>query len=324
MEEKNKIIVILGPTSSGKSAIAIKLARKFDGEIISADSRQIYRGMDIGTGKIARDFSGSSSKFKFQSSKLQLKNKNLNIYWSNKIAHYLIDIVEPKGEYNVVNFKRDAQPAIKNILSRGKLPIICGGTGFWIKSIVDNMAFPQVKPDLELRKRLGKETTGKLFQMLAKLDPERANNIDKNNKIRIIRAIEICKTLGKVPKIINYKPRGTNHEFLQIGIEVAREILNEKIKKRLKMRFRAGMIDEVMRLRKKGLGWKKIQSFGLAYFWIPLYLENKISLEELYERVYLAEKDYAKRQMTWLRKDKRILWLKSYKEIEKKVKSFLR
>jgi tRNA dimethylallyltransferase len=168
----NKIIVILGPTSSGKSDIAIKLAKKISGEIISADSRQIYRGLDIGTGKITNN---------------------------QGIVHYGLDIVSPKTEYNVAKFKKYADKTIANILKQKKIPIICGGTGFWIKSIVDNVIYPEVKPDQILRNKLRNKTKEKLFAILEKLDPERAKTIDKNNPVRLIRAIEICKTLGKVP-----------------------------------------------------------------------------------------------------------------------------
>ncbi|HEX7586558.1 MAG TPA: tRNA (adenosine(37)-N6)-dimethylallyltransferase MiaA [Patescibacteria group bacterium] len=295
----DKVIVILGPTSSGKSAVAIKLAQKFNGEIISADSRQIYRGMDIGTGKVTAG--------------------------EQKMAqHWLIDVASPKNDFNVTQFKRKAEKVIVDILKRKKVPIICGGTGFWIKAVVDDVNFPRVKPDWELRKKLGKLSTAKLFTMLKKLDQTRAQNIDRKNKVRLIRAIEICQKIGKVPRFEpSLASEKNKYQFLQIGIDIPREILNEKIKKRLKKRFQSGMIEEVKKLKKLGLGWKKIQSFGLAYFWIPLYLENKVSLEELHARVYLAEKDYAKRQMTWFRKDKRIIWLKNYKEVEKEVKNFL-
>jgi len=299
--KSNKIIVVLGPTSSGKSAVAIKLARKFNGEIISADSRQIYRGMDLGTGKVTRS--------------------------EQKMArHWMLDIVSPRANYSAALFKRGAEKIISDILDRKKIPILCGGTGFWIKSVVDNVNFPKVKPDWKLREQLGKLSAGKLFSMLKKIDPVRAKNIDSKNKVRIIRSIEICQKLGRVPEIRKSDPKPTKigpREFLQIGIDVPREILSEKIKKRLKKRFQAGLIEEVRTLKKSGLSWKKIQGFGLCYFWIPLYIKEEISLEKLYERVYLAEKDYAKRQMTWFKKDKRILWLKNYKEIEKEAKKLL-
>lgn len=298
---RNKIIVILGPTASGKSDVAIRLARKFNGEIISADSRQIYRKMDIGTGKVSKK--------------------------EQKMArHWMIDIVNPKKEYNVSKFKKDTEKIIENILKRKKIPIICGGTGFWIKAIVDNVDFPEVKPDKDLRKRFEKKSAEKLFEILEKLDPERAKNIDAKNKVRLIRAIEICKTLGSVPKIQNkkYDIRNAKYKFLQIGIDIPKEKLHEKIKRRLEKRFEQGMIKEVENLRKSGMGFLKIQSFGLGYFWIPLYLQNKLSKQELFEKVYQAEKDYAKRQMTWFQKEERIIWLKKYKKIEKKTRKFLK
>ncbi|MFA5777245.1 MAG: tRNA (adenosine(37)-N6)-dimethylallyltransferase MiaA [Parcubacteria group bacterium] len=300
---RNKIIVILGPTSSGKSEVAIRLARKYDGEIISADSRQIYRGMDVGTGKISKA--------------------------QQKLAkHWLIDIIDPKTEYNVFKFKKEANCVINYLHKKNKIPIICGGTGFWIKAIVDDVDFPEVKPNLELRKRLEKENTEKLFKMLQKLDPERVNNIDAKNKVRLIRAIEICKAIGKVPPLPpTPSPSGRGwgegnikYDFIQIGIDIPKEKLHQNIKKRLEKRFKQGMIEEVKKLRKSGLSWKKIQSFGLGYFWIPLFLQGKIDKKELFEKVYQAEKDYAKRQMTWFKKDKRIVWLKNYKEIEKEIK----
>lgn len=292
---RNKIIVILGPTSSGKSEIAIKLAQKFNGEIISADSRQIYRGMDIGTGKVSKD---------------QQKS----------IKHWILNIVSPKTEYNAAKFKKDARKIIEDILNRKKLPIICGGTGFWIKAIVDNVNFPEVKPDKELRKILEKKSAEELFKTLQKLDLERANDIDAKNKVRLIRAIEICKAIGKVPKITIQDKK---YDFFQIGINIPKEELHKKIKKRLEKRFEAGMIEEVKELRRQKLSWKKIQSFGLGYYWIPLYLRGKMGKEDLFEKVLGAEKDYAKRQITWFKKDKRIIWLKKYKEIEKEVESFL-
>jgi tRNA dimethylallyltransferase len=313
-----KIIVILGPTSSGKSEVAIRLAKKFDGEIISADSRQIYREMDIGTGKIASDFFVLKSK-------VPLKSNKLNIFWSNGVAHYLIDIINPTANYNVVNFKKDAEVIIKDILKRGKLPIICGGTGFWIKAVVDKVNFPEVKPDWVLRNRLSNQPVETLFKKLKKLDPERTKTIDAKNKVRLIRAIEICKAIGKVPRIIEHKTFNIKHDFLQIGIKKEKEKLYKDIRKRLQKRFGQGMIQEVEKLHSENkLSWKKIQSFGLGYHWIPEYLKGNIkSKEELIEKVYLAEKDYAQRQLTWFKKDPRIVWLKNYTSMQNEVKKFI-
>jgi tRNA dimethylallyltransferase len=332
----NKILVILGPTSSGKSDIAIKLAKKFNGEIISADSRQIFRGMDIGTGKIERDLINLSLRAK-RSNPVQLANTGsprslhslamTNAYISHDIPHYMIDIVTPRTDFNVAKFKKQAEKIISDILNRDKLPIICGGTGFWIQAIVDDVNFPEVKPDWKLREKLEKHSAEKLFAMLKKLDPTRANNIDTKNKVRLIRAVEICKKIGKVPSIknIKYKIQNTKYKALQIGLKLPKEKLHQNIEKRVIDRFKQGMIEEVEYLHtKKKLSWKKIQSFGLAYFWIPLYLQKKISKEELVEKVIQDEKKYAKRQITWFKRDKRIKWLESYGKIERSAKSFLK
>lgn len=331
-DENNKIIVILGPTSSGKSGVAIRLAKKFNGEIISADSRQVYRGLDIGAGKEPED----KLKVKSQKLKVQIKNQKFNIFWSSGIAHYGIDIVNPKTEYNIAKFKKYSDKVIKNILERGKVPIICGGTGFWIKSVVDDVTYPEVKPNPELRNKLRNKSKEKLFSILEKIDPIRAKSIDKNNPIRLIRAIEICKQLGSVPKNEN----DTNkYKALQIGISHNKEKLQKRIGIRLEQRFKEGMIEEVKKLHLKDkVSWKRLESFGLGYKIISEYLrkdfypiksprsetDKAVFNREIFERVYQSEKDYAKRQMTWFSKDKRIIWLEKYKDIEKITKNFLK
>jgi tRNA dimethylallyltransferase len=296
--QKSKIIVILGPTSSGKSDVAIKLAREFNGEIISADSRQIYRGMDIGTGKITKEEQSLAK-------------------------HYLIDIISPKTNFSVASFKKKADKIIKDILKRGKVPIICGGTGFWIKALVDNVIYPEVKPNWELREELGKKSTEELFAKLKKLDSVRAKSIDAKNPVRLIRAIEICETLGCVPNTLR-QASNTKYDFLQIGILLPMGKLHQNIEKRLKQRFDEGMISEVEKLHKETkISWKRIESFGLGYLWIAKYLQKQLPKEELFSKVYLAEKDYAKRQMTWFQKDKRIIWLDSCEKITKESEKFI-
>lgn len=303
-KRKNKMVVILGPTSSGKSEVAIRLAKKFNGEVISADSRQIYRGMDVGTGKIRGTW-----------------NTKRKSFISEGIPHHMIDIVSPKTDYNVAKFKKAVDKIIPEIIRRGKLPIICGGTGFWIKAIVDNVVFPAIKPDWKLRNKLNKKRIHELIQELKKLDPKRLKTVDQNNKVRLIRAIEIARELGRVPTN-NLQP--ATYNFIQIGIKLPKEKLCNNIKKRLDARFKQGMIKEVKVLREKyKLSWKKIQSFGLGYYWIPLYLQNKLSKEELFEKVYQSEKDYTKRQMTWFKKDQRIRWLKNYENIKKEIRVFV-
>lgn len=295
MELRRKIIVILGPTSSGKSALAIRLARQFNGEIISADSRQIYRGMDIGTGKVTKA--------------------------EQKLAkHWLLDIASPSTDYNAAKFKKTADKIIADILRRGKLPILCGGTGFWIKAIVDNVIFPEVKPNKALRNKLNKRSAAALFKMLKKLDRRRAKDIDRHNKVRLIRAIEICRAIGSVPQ---YKPQTAKYDFLQIGLVIPKKKLQQNIQRRLKKRFAQGMIAEVKKLHHQGVSWKHLEMFGLEYKWIALYFQKKISAMEMQEKLLQEIKNYAKRQMTWFKKDKRIVWLKNYKKIKDEIKKFL-
>lgn len=313
----SKTIIILGPTSSGKSDVAIKLAKKFNGEVISADSRQIYKNMDLGTGKVEGDWKKSGHTF--------IKTKKIRkSFTSGGVIHHLVDIISPKAEYNISHFQKDCRLLIKDISSRNKLPIICGGTGFWISAIVDGIIFPEVKPNKKLRKKLNKKSTEQLFSQLEKIDLARARTIDKNNKVRLIRAIEIVTAIGSVPKkTANCKLQTAN--YLQIGINCPKEILEKRIEKRLKSRFEAGMVDEAERLKYKyHLSWKKIQSFGLAYYWIPLYLQGKISEEEMRYRTFLAERNYAKRQRTWFKRDKRIIRENNYPKIERLVKEFLK
>lgn len=307
--KQNKIVVILGPTSSGKSDVAIRLAKKLNGEIISADSRQVYRGLDIGSGKEPGVF-----------------DEGKKVFISSDIPHHMIDVASPRADVNAATFKKKSDKIIAGIIARGKLPIICGGTGFWIKAIVDNVAYPAVKPDLALREKLSRKSKEELFAELQKLDPERARTIDRKNPVRLIRALEICRTLGKVPALPkNREPKNENYEFFQIGINIPKEILRARIRKRLKKRFSAGMIEEVIGLHDKNkVSWERLESFGLGYRLIPMYLKKEIdSTEELFEKIYLAEVDYAKRQMTWFKKDKRIWWLEKYRDIEKEVRRFI-
>jgi tRNA dimethylallyltransferase len=293
--EKPKIIVIVGPTASGKTSLSIKLAKKFNGEIISADSRQVYKGMNLGTGKVTKE---------------EMQG----------IKHYLIDIISPKKTLTVVQYVKKAKAEIKKIISKNKIPIIVGGTGFYVDALVFDYKFPEVSPNLKLRKTLEKKSTQELFKMLKKIDPQRAKNIDPNNKMRLIRAIEIAQKLGKVPELkkeLKYNP-------LFIGIKISKEKLKEKIKKRLIKRLKQGMIKEVEKLKKQGLSWKKLESFGLEYRYIAYYLQNKISYKQMLNQLEKAIINYAKRQMTWFKKNKNINWILNYNEAQKLVKEFLK
>lgn len=353
---KINVIILLGPTSSGKSGLAVKLAKKIkantgqESEIISVDSRQIYKDMDLGTGKVEGKWEdtreviprgeANTSKKNWVRKRWDLVIKNKTYFYKN-IPHHLIDFIEPtthlleSEKYNVTDFRKDCLRAIKDISSRNNIPILCGGTGFWISSLINNVEFPKVSPNEKLRKKLDKKSVGELFKLLKEEDSERAGNIDSKNKFRLIRALEICDKLGTVPKPKKNPPKNLN--FLQIGLDYPVERLGEKIKKRLASRWTDGMIEEVKSLKKKyKMNWKEIEAFGLAYYWIPRYLQGKLKTSqgeiitdaesaknELLERVYFAEKNYAKRQRTWFNRDKRIIWTTDFEEILKRSKKFL-
>ncbi len=289
-----KVIVIVGPTASGKTDLSIKLAKKFNGEIISADSRQVYKGMDLGTGKV---------------SKKEMQG----------IKHYLIDVVSPKKTFTVTQYVKLAKKAIKEIISKNKIPIIVGGSGFYIDALIFGYQFPHVPPNKSLRKKLEKKSTEELFKILKKLDIQRAKNIDPNNKVRLIRAIEIAKKLGKIPKL----QKKSYYNPLFIGIKINKEKLKKKIKIRLLKRIRQGMIKEVENLKKQGLSWKRLENFGLEYRYIAYYLQNKISYKKMIKDLEKAIGNYAKRQMTWFKKNKDICWIKNFKEAQKLVKKFI-
>lgn len=297
MSSKPKVLVIAGQTATGKSDLAVFLARKFNGEIISADSRQVYKNLDIGSGKIT-------------------KKEMLGV------KHHLLDTVSPKKIFSVSDFKKLAEEKIKEIINRKKIPIICGGTGFYISSITENILIPDVKPDNKLRKKLEKKDATELFDILKKLDKTRSENIDKNNKVRLIRAIEICKSIGKVPKKNKFENK---FDFLKIGLFLEKEQLQNKIKGRLLKRIKTGMIKEVENLHKKGLSFKRMIDLGLEYRYISLFLQKKMSKHEMIEKLNTEIYQYAKRQMTWFKRDKEILWFKpeERERVKNKVKEFL-
>lgn len=289
-----KIIVILGPTASGKSALSIRIAKKFNGEVISADSRQVYKGLDIGTGKITK--------------------KEMD-----GIPHHCLDIVSPRKIFTVSDFKKRADKAIKKIFTKNKTPIIVGGTGLYIQTIVDNIVLPEVAPDWKLRKELGKKTTEEMFTMLKKLDPERAKNIDSKNPRRLIRAIEIAKTLGFVPNLGVQLP---SWETIQIGIKLGDKELKENINKRLIYRLKKGMIAEAKKLHSQGLSWKRMDDLGLEYRYLAKFLKGEMSKQEMIEKLKSEIWKYAKRQITWFKRDKKIKWMNKSRKIEELISKF--
>src|SRR3989344_5019249 len=267
----SKLIVIVGPTASGKSALAVRLAKKFGGEIISADSRQVYEGMDIGTGKITKKEMGG-------------------------VPHYLLDVASPKKKFTVVRYRQKAIIAINRVFKKNKVPFLVGGTGFYIQAVVNGIMIPRVAPDWKLRRELERKTTQELFLILKKIDPLRAETIESKNKRRIIRAIEIIKK--------------TKNE------------LKAAIRKRLLKRLKLGMLAEVKRLLKSGVSYKRLEEFGLEYRYAARYLHGELTYSDMVRQLQKAIEHYARRQIVWFKRDKRIHWVKNYTVAHKLALNF--
>jgi len=292
-----KIIAVVGPTASGKSDLTVFLAKKFRGEIVSADSRQVYRGMDIGTGKVT---------------KKEMQG----------IPHHLLDILDPSEDFSAAEYQKLAFRAIRAILRRKKLPILVGGTGFYIQAVVDNFQFPEVAPNQALRAKLEQKTTEELFGILKLFDPGRAKTIDTRNRRRLIRALEIRMTT-KQPSL-PLQQRTRIFDTLLIGISPDKDELRSRITKRLRLRLAKGMIDEVYTLHQKGISYERLERFGLEYRYIAQYLQKKLSKKEMEAGLARAIKQYARRQMTWFRRDKRIHWIQNSKDAKTLTREFLR
>lgn len=293
MSNKKKVLVILGPTASGKSDLGVRLAKKFKGEVISADSRQVYKGLNVGTGKITR-------------------KEMLGV------KHHLLDVVEPKKQFTVAQYQTLGQAALEQIYLKNRLPIVVGGTGFYIDALAQGVVLPDVPPNKKLRAKLAHKTNAYLFNLIRRKDPRRAGALDPNNKVRLIRAIEVVEALGKVPQLKS-KP---NNNFIYVGLKPSD--LDKRIKERLIKRL-PGMIREGHRLREKGLSYKRMNELGLEYRYLALYLQGKLSKEEMSEKLYFAIRQFSKRQMTWFKRNKKIKWFKpeEYREIEKYIRAML-
>ncbi|MFH1473166.1 MAG: tRNA (adenosine(37)-N6)-dimethylallyltransferase MiaA [bacterium] len=296
--------MIVGPTASGKSDLAVRLAKKFKGEVISADSRQVYNGLDVGTGKIA-------------------KKEMLGI------PHYLLNVANPKKRFSASDYKNLAEEKIRYIVQKDKLPIVVGGTGFYIDVLTGTSNLPNVPPNKLLREKLEKFDKEKLYQMLKENDPRRAKTIDKYNKVRLIRALEIIDALGRVPLVPLGHPM-SKYKWIYIGLKP--ENISAKIETRLLKRI-PGIIKEAKKLHARGLSYKRMHELGLEYRYVALYLQKKLTKQEFVEKLYTEIRRYAKRQMTYWKRNKKIRWFtlsgvegftsKEYQKIEKYTKKVL-
>ncbi|MEK7470584.1 MAG: tRNA (adenosine(37)-N6)-dimethylallyltransferase MiaA [Patescibacteria group bacterium] len=294
-----KLLVICGPTSTGKTTLALKLAKKFNGEIISADSRQVYKGMDIGTGK----------------------------EWGEGVKIWGYDLVDPTEEFNISEYLNFAKVTMSDIQKRRKLPILVGGTGFYIKGIIDGIPTVNIPKNIELRNNLENITTSELFGKLAELDPEKAggmNSSDKKNPRRLVRAIEIAQYMLD-HKSLKAKVLVFKNNILMIGLSSPTEFVSRSIDSRVDKRVASGIKEEIKKLLKNGLDWNAQSMFSLGYRQWRDYFEGEVEEARVIDDWKREEKKYAKRQMTWFKKDKRIKWfniadISMAKDVENEVK----
>ncbi|HEU0001074.1 MAG TPA: tRNA (adenosine(37)-N6)-dimethylallyltransferase MiaA [Ktedonobacteraceae bacterium] len=283
-EQLPPLIVVLGPTASGKSALGIELARRFQGEIVSADSRQVYRGLDIGTAKVTP-------------------------LEQSLARHHLLDVADPCEVYTVARFQQEAIAAINDILARGLRPLLVGGSPHYIQAVVDHLQMPHIAPQTELRAQLEARPLSELQAQLEELDPESAATIDRNNPRRIIRALEVCLVSGQ-PFSQQRAMADPLYRSLLLGINWPREVLYARIDARVDERIQQGMIQETRDLLDRGISHERLDSLGLEYRYTSRLLRGEFASEaEMAQRLKYAIHDFTRRQLTWFRKDKRIVWL---------------
>jgi len=295
-----KLVVLLGPTASGKSGLGITLAQHFNAEIISADSRQVYRGLDIGTAKVTPAEQAL-------------------------VPHHVLDVADPRAVYTVAQFQRDAIDSINAILKRGHQPFLVGGSPHYIQAIVDNLDIPHIEPQPELRTQLEKRPLLELLAQLEELDPQSAATIDRNNPRRVIRALEVCLISGK-PFSQQRKMAELLYQSLLLGLEWPREVLYHRIDARVDERMQQGMVQEVQMLLDAGISHERLEALGLEYRYITRLLRGEFKNDdEMVQRLKYAIHDFTRRQLTWFRKDKRIVWVNGgdWKQAEEVVRDFL-
>lgn len=310
-----KLLVICGPTGTGKTDLALTLAKKFNGEIVSADSRQVYIGMDIGTGK------------ELESAKTKIK-KEKSTCFVNDIPIHLYDVINPDERFSLAEYQQLALEKIKNIHSRNKLPILVGGTGLYTQAVTEGLKIPKAPPNLKFREKLEKEPIESLLLRLEKVDPKTYENIDKNNKRRVIRALEVFETTGEAFSSLQDKYLKIDFDILKIGLTLEREELYRRNDSRVENWFKIGFEREVAGLLKKySLDLPALTSLG--YRQVAMYLKGNLGLEEAKQRIKFDIHGYIRRQLTWFKRDKTIYWYditmeNLVNEIEYLVEGFLK
>lgn len=295
----SKLVVITGTNASGKSGLGVELAKEFGGEIISADSRQVFTGLDLGSGKITKE---------------EMQG----------IPHYMIDVARPNDFFSLKEYQKGAYDAIDDILARGKTPFLVGGTGLYVNSVVDGYNLTDAKPDLELRGKIEAMSREEIIKELEKTNPEALKTVDILNKRRLERALE--KSLAGY---MNDNASNPRYEVLEIGVTWPREVLYERIRVRLDKRLKEGMIEEVKGLREQGATDDFLYKLGLEYRYILMYLRGEFpDFDSFYNKLFMEIRHLAKEQMTWFRKRKNIQWIDMQtnpkEEATKKILEFLK
>lgn len=305
-----KLLVIVGPTGTGKSGLALHLAKKYNGEIVSADSRQIYTGMDIGTGKEIENEHIKIQKFK-------------NRWVVNETPIHLYDVISSDETFSVAQYQQCAYEAINEIISRGKTPFLVGGTGLYIRAVVEGMKIPKVAPDLKLRAELESRSLTSLVNELEKVDPETANSIDKLNPRRIIRALEIYRSSGEPFSKLKGKYK-VQYNTLKIGLTSERKYLYERVDNQVEEWFEQGFIQEVKSLFAKGNRENLTSMTSIGYRQVGMYLHGRISLDEAEQRIKWERHNYIRAQFTWWRKEPNITWFDiSTKDFKEKISNLI-
>ncbi len=308
MEQLPKAVVILGPTASGKTRWSLDLAHAFNGEIISADSRQIYKKMDIGTAKEP----GESRR-----------NGLSRTYYVEDIPHYLMDFLDPGKTFTAIEFRDRAIKYIRSIEKEGKHTFIVGGTGLYLQALIDNYKIPRVPPNKKLRQSLEQKSNEDLMRLLESMDPDMAGMIDANNKRRIVRALEVCILSGKHFSKMQVKGEPLVNA-LQIGIDLPRDLLYERIGERVDSMIERGLLQEIEKLLMQKYSWQLPSMSGIGYRQFKEYFDGTATLDVVVSRLKRDTRRFARRQLSWFRRDKRIHWCKTYEEAEALVKEFLK
>lgn len=302
-----KLVVLLGPTAAGKSEWGLRLAKKFNGEIVSADSRQIYQKMDIGTAKKLGTWHGESEN---------------RVYYIDEVPHHLVDFLDPGRRFTVAQFRDQAIKHIKLIHKRKHAPLLVGGTGLYISVVVDNLYIPRIPPNKHLRQSLEGKDNQQLLALLQSLDPTAAKTIDANNKRRLIRALEVCILSGE-PFSAQQLRGDTLFDILQIGVEVPRDELYARIDARIDAMIERGLVAEVAKLVSQKYSWELPSMSGIGYRQFQGYIEGWLQLDQVVQLLKRDTRHFAKRQMSWFRRDSRIQWCRTYDEAEKTITTFL-